>query len=206
MSNEQREFWNRFAPRYDTHMMSRQCALIAPRLADDIGAVERVLDVACGTGTLAVALGARVGRVDAVDLAPEMAAIARRKADEAGLTNIVIDVQSAEQLCFPDATFDAVVLSNLLHLLAEPARALAEAKRVLKPGGRLFAPTYLHGQNLKAHFLSRLSGLLFGLTAASRWNLAGFLALLNDAGFVVEAHDIVALKMPLAYVIARPRT
>ncbi len=206
MSNEQREFWNRFAPHYDTHVMSRQCALIAPRLADEIGAVARVLDVACGTGTLAVALGARVGQVDAVDLAPEMAAIARRKADEAGLTNIVVDVQSAEQLRFPDATFDVVVLSNLLHLLAEPTRALAEAKRVLKPGGRLFAPTYLHGQNLKAHFLSRLSGLLFGLTAASRWNLAGFLALLNDTGFVVEEHDLVALKMPLAYVIARPRT
>lgn len=203
MTVSQKDFWNRFAPRYDSHVMSRQCALIAPRLVDEIGEVNRVLDVACGTGTLAVLLAAKVERVDAIDLAPRMTDLTLEKLREAGLTNVHVKVQSAEELSFPDATFDVVVLSNLLHLLDEPKRALGEAKRVLKPGGRLFAPTYLHGENFKAAFLSRLSGLLFGLTAASRWNLTDFLGVVRNVGFTVISDDIVPLKMPLAFVVAQ---
>ena len=100
---------------------------------------ERVLDVACGTGVLARLAAAAVGpmgQVAGADLNDGMLAMARRKADEAGLT---IDWRAcdAAELSFPDAAFDAVLCQWGLEFFADRPRGLRQVARVLAPGGRV---------------------------------------------------------------------
>ncbi len=100
-----------------------------------------MLDVGCGTGTLAIAAKRRVGptgNVIGIDASTEMTARARAKAAKAAI-DIDFRTAVAEALPFSDATFDAVLGTTVLHCLPDEARRLCirEMIRVLKPGGRL---------------------------------------------------------------------
>lgn len=102
---------------------------------------ESVLDVGCGTGTLAVAAKQRVGAagtVYGIDASPEMLARAEKKSGKAGA---VVSFKSgyAQALPFPDAQFDCALSTLMLHHLPRKAReqCAGEVRRVLKPGGRV---------------------------------------------------------------------
>ena len=102
---------------------------------------ERVLDVGCGTGSLTILASKRVGttgRVHGVDASPQMLARARRKTVRARL-HIDYRLAGAEALPFPDATFDVILSSLMIHHLSPDVigAALTEMRRVLVPGGRL---------------------------------------------------------------------
>lgn len=104
---------------------------------------ESVLDIGCGTGTLAIAAKRRVGhpgRVYGVDASPEMLARASKKAKRAD-AEIVFKNSIVEALPFPDGLFDVVLSTVMLHHLGRKARqqCAQEARRVLKPGGRVLA-------------------------------------------------------------------
>jgi ubiquinone/menaquinone biosynthesis C-methylase UbiE len=101
---------------------------------------ESALDVGSGTGALAIAAKDRLGpagQVCGVDPSSEMVARARRKATRAGV-DVRFETAAVEALPFPDATFDGVLSSLMLHHLSEEGRGqgMAEIARVLKPGGR----------------------------------------------------------------------
>jgi SAM-dependent methyltransferase len=101
---------------------------------------ERVLELAAGlgeTGLLATELVAPLGRVIISDQAEAMLAGARARAEELGLGNVEFRVLNAEWIDLPLASVDAVLCRWGYMLLADPAAALAEARRVLRPGGRL---------------------------------------------------------------------
>ena len=104
---------------------------------------ESVLDVGCGTGSLAIAARRAVGPegvVQGVDASPEMIARAEKKASRAE-TDVHFSVGAAQSLPHSNAAFDAVLMTVMLHHLPRKARvdAVIEARRVLKPGGRLLA-------------------------------------------------------------------
>lgn len=104
---------------------------------------EAVLDVGCGTGTLAIAAARRAGEsgiVHGVDPSPELVARARKKARRAGV-EVAFTVASGEELSFADASFDVVLSTLVFHHLSHDAlrASVAEIRRVLKPGGRMLA-------------------------------------------------------------------
>jgi len=101
---------------------------------------ERVLELACGAGGVGLAAAARVGphgEVVVSDVAPEMTAIARRRASALGLENVTARDLDLESIDEPDASFDAVLCREGLMLVPDPARAASEVRRVLRPGGRV---------------------------------------------------------------------
>jgi len=95
----------------------------------------RLLDVGCGTGALLQTLGHTHPELDlvGVDPVPEMLAVARRRAPSA----TALSRAWAEALPFADDTFDLVVSCNMFHYIRQPAAALREMSRVLRPGGAL---------------------------------------------------------------------
>jgi ubiquinone/menaquinone biosynthesis C-methylase UbiE len=97
----------------------------------------RVLDVATGTGLAAeaaLAIVGATGHVTAADISPQMAERAQERL--AGAPNVSVRVEDGQALTFPADTFDTVLCSLGLMFFPDPARGLAEFRRVLRPGGR----------------------------------------------------------------------
>ena len=114
-----------------------------------LGSGESVLDVACGAGAAAVLAAAAVtpptgsvqsaGRVVGIDLSGRMIDAARRRAEDSNIANVTFARMDAERLELPDASFDVVLCALGLMYMPDPARALREMRRVLRPRGRLVA-------------------------------------------------------------------
>lgn len=102
-----------------------------------IRAGERVLDIACGTGNTALAAAARRAEVTGLDLTPELLEVAAARADEEGLTGVTWQEGDAEQLPYPEASFDVVVSSCGLMFAPDQQRVADEVARVTRPGGRI---------------------------------------------------------------------
>lgn len=102
---------------------------------------DKVLDVACGTGAISLALARRYGcSVVGLDQSAEMLEAGRRRVDEAGLAGrIRMEEGSAEALPYDDASFDHVTSGYLLRYVADPAATLRGLARVVRPGGRIAA-------------------------------------------------------------------
>jgi len=111
---------------------------------------EAVLDIGCGAGVdsiLAGKLTGPAGAVTGIDLVPEMLARARENARLAGVDKVYFQESSAEQLSFPEASFDVVISNGVFNLVVDKVKALGEVFRVLKPGGRfMLADQVLAGE------------------------------------------------------------
>jgi ArsR family transcriptional regulator len=117
-------------------------------LLEIIGATDArdLLDIGTGTGRMLEILAPHVERALGIDQSREMLSVARVNLERAGLENGSVRLGDMYQLALPDASFDAVVVHQVLHYADRPAAAIAEAARVLRPGGILVAVDFApHG-------------------------------------------------------------
>jgi ArsR family transcriptional regulator len=120
------------------------------------GSFDMVVDFGTGTGRMLTLFAGRARRVEGIDLSHQMLTVARSNIKTAGIGNASVRHGDATAAPYPDACASLVVIHQVLHFLDDPGRALAEAARVLKPGGRLividFAPhTLEHLRQQHAH-------------------------------------------------------
>jgi SAM-dependent methyltransferase len=138
LKSRQREMWASFAPTaaFTTPVASHLVGFA------DVAPGEQVLDIGCGTGVVAVTAARQGARVSALDLTPALLDVARENGALAGCPDIAWIEGDAEALPYADASFD-VVLSQFGHMFApRPHVAVAEIRRVLKPGGRVAFATW----------------------------------------------------------------
>ena len=147
LKTRQREMWASFAP------TAAFTTPVAAHLVEFAGVKpnETVLDVGTGTGVVAITAARAGASVTGLDLTPALLDVARDNAQVARLAAVQWIEGDAEKLPFPDGQFD-VVLSQFGHMFApRPDVAVAEMRRVLKPGGRLAFATWP-----PEHFVGRL--------------------------------------------------
>ena len=152
---------------------------------------DSVLDVGCGTGTLVITAKQRVGQsgvVVGIDASPEMIERAQRKARKAAL-DVRFQTAVVEALPFPDASFDVVFSTLMLHHLPRAVReqCAREMRRVVKPGGRIVAVDF-------ATPARERKGLLARLHRHGGMALSGIVALLTEAGLHVKEVGAVGVS------------
>ena len=137
----QRYGWDLAAPGYEglwgAQLAGVQAALLT---SATLQPGERVLDLACGTGLVTLAAARAVapsGHALGTDLSGEMVALASQQAQRQGVSNAGFTRMDAEHLAVDDGSVEAVLCSLGLMYVPEPERVLSEARRVLRPGGRL---------------------------------------------------------------------
>ena len=130
--------WERVANKYDSTWSSSTRQFIPPLLdAANVSGKISILDVGCGPGYVSIAAAERGAIPIGLDFSAEMIAIAKKMSPK-----IEFCQGDAQALSFPGATFDRVIANFALLHLAQPERAMAEAHRVLKPGGRFAFTTW----------------------------------------------------------------
>ena len=204
IKGENKKFWDRIAKRYDriTMRLTRDYPSLIQRIINDANGAENVLEVATGTGLIAIELAGKAGRIEAIDFSPQMIEFAKDKAFKDRIENIYFSVQSAYSLEFEAAQFEVAICSNALHCMVNPGKALLEIRRVLKENGVLIAPTFCHGENWRSRLLSRLMSLT-GFKSYHRFRTGEFFDLLTSSGFEIIKKEISKDFIPLAYVSAR---
>jgi len=201
-------FWNRAAKRYaaaeikDVESHEQRLATIEALIGPDM----RVLDMASGSGALAVRLAPLAGTIDALDISPKMVESARKRAADAGVRNVRFTCAAIEDLTPPEFKYDAVLAMSILHLLEDWRGAIAKAYEVLRPGGVFISNTHcIEGEKKRLKFFVRVGvplGLMPNLQVFSK---ESFLAAIRDAGFVIEQEWQKGPKKPVFVVARKPR-
>ena len=193
-----KNFWDKNAGRYDRFMRKDRAAyeemyaLIRPVVKG-----KTVLELATGTGLIAKNIVNAAAHIEATDASVGMIAEAKRDNQSAKLH---FSVQDMFRLPYADKSFDVVIVSNALHIVPQPEKALAEIHRVLRDDGVLIAPTFTHAENSffgnsKAFFLK-----LAGFPLHSRWTSEEYLCFLQQNGWTVRKSNVLKASFPLTYV------
>ena len=194
---EHKDFWDRNANRYDRFMRKdhkaykQMYALIYPVVRH-----KQVLELATGTGLIAKNIVNAAAHIEATDASAEMIAEAKRDNQSAKLH---FSVQDMFRLPYADRSFDVVIVSNALHIVPEPERALAEIRRVLKDDGILIVPTFTHAENSFSGKIRAFFMKLAGFPLHSRWTSHEYLAFLRENGWTVQKSTVLKASFPLAY-------
>ena len=192
-----KNFWDKNAGRYDRFMRKDRAAyeeiyeLIRPVVRH-----KTVLELAAGTGLIAKHIVNAAEHIEATDASPEMIAEAKRDNRSAKLH---FSVQDMFRLPYADKSFDVVIVSNALHIVPQPEKALVEIQRVLKEDGVLIAPTFTHAGNsfsgmVRAFFMKRV-----GFPLHSKWTSAEYLRFLRQNSWTVRKSAVLKASFPLTY-------
>ena len=192
-----KDFWDKNAGRYDRFM--RKDAAAYERLYELLCPVVRhktVLELATGTGLIAKNIVNAAAHIEATDASPEMILETKRDNQSAKLH---FSVQDMFRLPYADKSFDVVIVSNALHIVPQPEKALVEIRRVLKDDGVLIAPTFTHAENSFSGKVRAFFMKLAGFPLYSRWTSEEYLAFLRQNGWTVQKSTVLRASFPLAY-------
>ena len=194
---EHKNFWDKNAGRYDRFMRKDRAAY--DKMYELIRPVVRhktVLELATGTGLIAKHIVNTAAHIEATDASAEMIAEAKRDTHSAKLH---FSVQDMFRLPYAEESFDVVIVSNALHIVPQPEKALAEIRQVLKDGGVLIAPTFTHAGNSFSGMVRAFFMRMAGFPLRSKWTSEEYLRFLRQNGWTVRKSAVLKASFPLTH-------
>ena len=198
-------FWDRVAPLYDAFENTVNRASYegtALAVAQMIGPGDEVLECACGTGAISVAIAPTCARLVATDYSDGMLAQARKKL--AKRSNVIVEQADITALPYADDSFDVAVAGNVIHLLPDPEQALRELARVVRPGGTIILPTYIEPPKRKQGMIPALLARL-GAGFERRFTQASYRAFVEEMGYAEARYRLVRGRIPCAIAVLSNR-
>ena len=191
---EHKNFWDKNAGRYDRFMRKDRAAydemyeLIRPVVRH-----KTVLELATGTGLIAKHIVNAAAHIEATDASAEMITEAKRTRS----AKLHFSVQDMFRLPYANQSFNVVIVSNALHIVPQPEKALQEIKRVLKDDGVLIAPTFTHAENSFSGKVRAFFMKLAGFPLHSKWASEEYLRFLRQNGWTVRKSVVLKASFPL---------
>ena len=193
---EHKNFWDKNAGRYDRFMRKDRAAydemyeLIRPVVRH-----KTVLELATGTGLIAKHIVNAAAHIEATDASAEMITEAKRTRS----AKLHFSVQDMSRLPYANQSFNVVIVSNALHIVPQPEKALQEIKRVLKDDGVLIAPTFTHAGNSFSGMVRAFFMRMAGFPLHSKWTSEEYLRFLRQNGWAVRKSAVLKASFPLTY-------
>jgi ubiquinone/menaquinone biosynthesis C-methylase UbiE len=140
---EKETYWSKFADDLEertNYVVGKNDIEIIESFLSKQKALGKTLEVGCGNGTYSKILIREAEHLIATDYSDEMVAVTKERLK--GMGNISVEKANCFSLSYPDSSFNTVFMANLLHIIPEPEKAVAEGKRVLKTNGRLIVISF----------------------------------------------------------------
>lgn len=201
------EYWDNMAADFDgfnERIVGSSEAAVDAWLVAQLKAEDSVVELACGTGRYSRLMAPKVASLLATDQAPRM--LEQAEAKLKGFENVELQRADATDTGLPEASFDLAVMGNLLHVVPAPEQVVAEAARLLKPGGRLIAVDYT-AEGASSWTLLRMMlrmAMTWGRPSADSRKItrAELRQLAEDAGLVVQRCELLGQQVKAAVMVA----
>lgn len=205
--SQDKAFWDRIARKYAQDPIADQASYEhkLEKTREHFTPDSRVLEYGCGTGSTAILHAPYVGELIATDLSDAMIEIARERAAEAGVNNVHFAACDVADLDEPDASFDAVLALNVLHLVPDRQAAMRLSHDLLKPEGVFVTSTACLGDGMA--FLGLIKPIMRLFRAWPDFQIFKERRLVDElerTGFDIEYRYRPA-KSPVVFLIARKR-
>lgn len=202
----QSEFWNKVAKSYAEKPVSdvKSYEETLRRTLEYLRPTDEVLELGGGRGSTALTLAPKVSHIVCSDFSSEMIEIARSKLNADGVNNVTFEVATAQTFAKGEKRFDAILAFNLLHLIADLEKELADIYSLLNPGGYFISKSGALGR--KALFLKPIIALMRLLGKAPFVNFLTkeqYRAAHLAAGFEVEIMEFIPKDSTNVFIVAR---
>ena len=200
LSGENKNVWDKFAPIYDLMVTgtpkNKQAYNAMYKRIKKVVKGRTVLELATGPGIIAKKVADETESIIATDFSAKMVAEARRGVVSSKLR---FEQADATELRYEDDSFDVVIIANALHVIPDREKVLDEIKRVLRPGGILIAPNFIHESDSTESKLSVMALKMAGVDFSESWNEDGYRTFLEVNGFSVKNSKVLKALIPMMY-------
>jgi len=210
MTHDDARFWNGIAAKYaakpvaNVPAFERKKSITREHLRPD----SSVLELGCGTGTLALEMARHAGQIEAMDISPEMLRIADQKRDAQGVTNVTFRQGTLDGgHPYEPESFDSAWAYSILHLVPDRRRVLATLFDLLKPGASLIASNVCLGDGWVPYGSIIAVMRWFGKAPVVHvYRRETLLRELSELGFVDVTERDVGAEKTIAFVVAKKPT
>ena len=204
---EKEIYWSKFANDFEertNYVVGKNDMELIETFLSKQKALGKTLEVGCGNGTYSKILILEAENLTATDFSDEMVAVAKERLK--GVENVSVEKANCFNLSYPDSSFNTVFMANLLHIIREPEKAVAEGKRVLKKNGKLIVISFTtEGMT----FFNRL-GMIYRYLktygkpspTAQTLTVQKTRDMVKNCGFEIEEAKLIGNKSKAIFIIA----
>ena len=204
---EKETYWSKFANDFEertNYVVGKNDMELIETFLSKQKALGKTLEVGCGNGTYSKILILEAENLTATDFSDEMVAVAKKRLK--GVENVSVEKANCFNLSYPDSSFNTVFMANLLHIIREPEKAVAEGKRVLKKNGKLIVISFTtEGMT----FFNRL-GMIYRYLktygkpspTAQTLTVQKTRDMVKNCGFEIEEAKLIGNKSKAIFIIA----